>query len=168
MTQKLAGHMVVLAGTNLVLNPSVEIPHPTQGEAWPANWNWSAANATLATDQAHTGSKSLRIQVVNAIGEWRADVFPVASSQSYGLRCFVKGTGSNQAFLTIRFWSDAGGTQFVGENNVSLEGSFADWTEKSSIVVAPANAVSADIMFRCPSNTTADIYGDDFRVRLTS
>ena len=162
MAQKLAGNLVVLAATNLVSNPSVE-----QGAASPDDW-YSSANTAWADDQAHTGSRSLRILVTDQQADWRAAVFPVAGGQSYSLRCFVKGSGSNETFLTIRFWSDAAGTQFVGENNISLEGSFPNWTEKSGIVVAPANAVSADIMYRCPSNTTADIYGDDFRVRPTS
>ncbi len=162
MSPKLIGQVpVLLQPANLVLNPSVE--QPESGD-WPDNWAWSAANATRVVTQARTGTKSLRLNPTIATAEWRANVFAVIGSQNYRVRGYFKGTGSNETFLTIRWWSDAGGTQFVSENNISLEGSFGAWTEKSGIFSAPANAFSADISFRCPASTTADLYGDDFYV----
>ena len=89
---------------------------------------------------------------------------PGDSGATYRVGGWFKGSGRADCFLTLRFWSDAGGTQFVGEANIPLDGSFTDWTEKPATFAAPGNAVGADIMFRCPANTTVDLYADDFLV----
>ena len=109
-------------------------------------------------------ARSLRIAVTGQTADWRAKVFPVTGGAAYRLCGWFKGSGGAECFLTIRFWSDAGGSQFVGESNIPLDGSYAAWTEKKATFFAPAGAVSADVMLRCPANTTVHLYGDDFAV----
>lgn len=154
--------------SNLVANPSVE-----DGSGSPDNWTSSGGGATWETDDpdngpssvAHSGKKGLRLNVSSGTAWWQAAVFAVEASAVYSLRGFVKGTGSTQTFLTIRWWSDAGGTVFIREDNIMLNATYSGFTLVEQSFTAPGTAVSADIVFRCPSTTTADIYGDSFSVR---
>ncbi len=160
MTQKLVGGVTtVLLPPNLLTNPSVEEP---SGGDWPDAWNWSASNATRSAAQAHDGSKSLRVNPTASTGEWLSSLYTVVGGVNYRLCGYFKGTGGGECFLTVRWWSDVGGTQFVGEQNIALSDTYADWTEISGVFWAPGGAVRADVMFRCPAPTTVDIYGDSF------
>ena len=144
----------------LIANASVErggIP------GWPAEWYHSAAGTAWA-NIARRGNHSLHIQVIAQTADWRSVYFGVKAG-TYRLSGYVKGIGSNQTFLTIRWFSNPNGTGFISEDNISLDGTFADWTLRQQDFVAPSGAQSADVMFRCPAATTADIYGDDFSVR---
>jgi len=147
----------------LLANPSVEQDADNSGV--PDRWNVSASGALWSSAQARTGVRSLRLNVAEATAQWIAYAFPVTGNDSYDLSAYIKGTGSGQTFLTIRWWSDVGATAFISEDNIMLNGTYADWTRIVQTFIAPANAVSADVVFRCPSPTTADIYGDDFSVR---
>ena len=160
---KFAGNFAVLPLGNLVRNWSVE---EEKGDlpGWPEDWYWSVSNATWA-NQGHTGQHSLRINVSGATGEWRSLPFPVQANKTYRVEAWVKGVGSDQTFLTIRWWTNPDGTGFISEDNIPLYQDYSDWTKISQDFVAPPTAQSADILFRCPAVTTADIYGDDFSVR---
>lgn len=151
---------------NLVANWSVE-----DGSGTPTNW--ATSGGTWVTDDpnngpssvAHSGKKGLRINVSASTAWWQSAVFLVEASATYNVRGFFKGAGSTQTFLTIRWWSDAGGTVFISENNITLNATYSGFTLVESDIAAPGTAVSADIVFRCPSSTTADMYGDSFSVR---
>lgn len=147
----------------LLANPGVEIDADSSGV--PDSWNVSALGAEWSNSEAHSGSRSLRLNVAASTGQWIAYAFLVTGSVSYRLRAFVKGVGSSQTFLTIRWWSDTGATAFISEDNIMLNDTYADWTQIEQELSAPSNAQSADVVFRCPSSTTADLYGDDFSVR---
>ena len=67
--------------------------------------------------------------------------------------------------LAARWFSDLDGLNWITEQWLVLDGIFNDWTHRSHIVTAPANALSGDLMFRAAFATTADMYGDDFSVR---
>ncbi len=151
-------------GENLLLNPSVE-----DGAGPPSNWNQGAntewVNALPENGPAvgvHSGAYSLRILVSGATGEFISAQFGVIGSRDYVLGAFVRGQGSAQTFLTIRWWN---GGSFLGENNISLDQNYTGWKLVFAFLTAPASALTADVAFRCPSSTVADIYGDDFFVR---
>lgn len=153
-------------GENLVANWSVEdgggSPDywTTSGGAWETDDPNNGPSAV-----AHSGKKGLRLNVSGGTAWWQSAVFGVEASATYNLRAFVKGVGSTQTFLTIRWWSDPSGTVFVGENNIMLNAVYSGFTMVEGDIAAPGTAQSADIVFRCPSATTADIYGDSFSVR---
>lgn len=144
---------------NLVANPSGE-----EGTSEPNDW-YHSVSATEWALAARSGERSLRLNPVGATADWRAAHFTVVGGAGYRLRAYVKGTGSVQAFLTIRWFSDPGGSSFISEDNLALGGTYADWTLCQGDISAPGNAQSADLMFRCPTPTTVDLYGDDFYVR---
>ncbi|MBI1296671.1 hypothetical protein GC175_17080 [bacterium] len=143
---------------NLLANPGGE------GESL-SNWFASAQNAERSSAEAHTGTYSLRLNPSGGTGDWRASVFLVEANRVYQVSGVFKGQGSGQTFLTIRWWSDLAGTAFVKEDNIPLPSTYADWTKIAQSFTAPATAQSADLMFRCPATTTADIYGDNFGVQ---
>lgn len=149
--------------SELLANPGVEFDIDSSGV--PDSWNVSPSGAQWSNSEAHSGSRSLRLTVSGATAEWIAYPFAVTGSASYRLRAYVKGSGSTQTFLTVRWWSDAGATAFISEDNRMLNSTYADWKLIEQTFTAPSNAVTADVMFRCPAATTADIYADDFSVR---
>lgn len=155
------GHAASSSGfPELIANPSVEVEGDT---GYPASW-FRSSNTSWGS-VARRGVRSLRIQVTDQTADWRAQYFAVTAGVTYRLLGYFKGTGSAQTFLTIRWFSNPNGTGFISEDNINLEGVFADWTLKQQDIVAPIGAQSADVMFRCPAATAADIYGDDFSVR---
>lgn len=146
--------------TELVQNACVDY-----GTGSPDNWTATGAGATWDATTYRSASRSLRLNVSGATAWWQASYFAVSGNQSYRLRAWVKGTGSTQTFLTIRWWSNPDGTGFISEDNIMFNSTYTNWTRVAQDFTAPASAQSADIMFRCPAATTADIYGDDFSVR---
>lgn len=158
MGAKMIGSVAVLTPVNILSNGGVE-----QGAESPDDW-YTSANTAWSTAQARRGTHSLQIAVTNQTADWRAKVFPVVGGAAYRVSGWFKGAGSSECFLTIRFWSDAEGTAFLGESNIVLDAEYASWTQKVGTFIAPGLAVSADVLFRCPSNTTAAIFGDDFAV----
>lgn len=149
-------------GTELLANGSVEI-----GEAVPEDWFYSLQNTEWA-NQGRSGNRSLRINVANAMADWRSSLFPVTGDESYRVGVWLKGASTPQVVLAARWFSDVGGSNYITEQWLILDGTFADWTLKNHVIQAPANAVVCDLMFRAAFNTTADIYGDDFSVRIVN
>lgn len=143
----------------LVANAGVEV-----GEAVPEDWFYSLQNTEWA-NQGHNGNRSLRINVANAMADWRTVLFPVVGGRRYRVGVWLKGTSTAQVVLAARWFSDIGGANYISEEWLVLDGVFADWTLRKHAIQAPANAVVCDLMFRAAFNTTADIYGDDFSVR---
>lgn len=149
-----------ITDSELLANVNVE-----SGTTTPTSWNKSASNTTWSTDEARSGSYSLQINVSASTGDWRSDSVEVSGDQNYRLRAFVKGTGSAGTYVTIRWFSNTDGSGFISEDNITLNSTYSDWTEVKSDLKAPATAQSADVMFRVPSSSTANIYADDFSVR---
>lgn len=151
------------AGPELVSNPDVE-----EGTSAPDDWFASATGATWDTTTYHTEGHALRLNVTAATADWRALFFLATGSMTYRVKAMVKGVGSADTHLTVRWFSDTGGATFVSEQNITLNATYADWTVIEQDCPAAATAQSADILLRCAAATTADIYGDDFSVRLLS
>lgn len=147
-------------GRNLVANPSAEL-----GVATPDAWFLSATGAAWAVGTAHSGVRALRLHVAGGVADWRSAACPVRGGAAYHVAIWVRGAGSPQTFLTIRFFSDAAATAFLAETNLPLAAAYPDWTLRAIAVTAPASAVRADLVLRCPAPTTTDLYADDFSVR---
>lgn len=146
--------------SELVVNGCVDY-----GTNNPDGWAATGTGATWDTTTYRSGNHSLRLNVNGATAWWQSNWFFVDAGLRYRLRAWVKGTGSTQTFLTIRWWENDNGTGFISEDNIMLNGTYTDWTYIAQEFNAPYNARTADVMFRCPAATTADIYGDDFSVR---
>lgn len=143
----------------LVANAGAEV-----GAADPASWFHLPAGTEWA-NQGHNGVRSLRLNVAGAMADWRTALYPVTGGRRYRVGLWVKGTGTPQMVLAARWFSDAGGANYLTEQWLILGGTFANWTRKGHIVQAPVGALAGDLMFRAAFNTTADLYGDDFFVQ---
>lgn len=143
----------------VVANPSVET-----GASEPDNWFHTLTGTEWAT-QGRSGNRSLRINVANDLADWRSSVYPIVGERRYRVGLWVKGNGTPQMILAARWFSDAGGLTYITEQWLILDGIWGDWTPVSHNIVAPANALSGDLMFRAAFATTVDLYGDAFAVR---
>lgn len=143
---------------NLVANPSVEL-----GDVDPTSW-FHSDHTEWVTGNAYDGDKALRINVANGTADWRSAVFPVVGGKTYRVGVWVKGAADIVTVLPCRWWSDEAGTSYITENWLVLEGANPVWTKYQHDLVAPANAVSADLMFRAAFDTTVDVFGDMFFV----
>lgn len=145
---------------NRIPNYSVE-----SGVDWPENWYHSVSGA-FWSDEAHSGFKSLLLDVTDATANWRSRAFQVIAGEIYTLQAWVKGEAlSGEFFLTVRWWRDLAATDFISEDNVPIPlGSYPDWRLFEGSFTAPAEAVSADVLFRCPTPSTGRVYADDFAV----
>ncbi|MBI1296659.1 hypothetical protein GC175_17020 [bacterium] len=150
------------AGPELVSNPDVETD---TGGGVPRDWFASATGTQWSTAEYHTENHSLRLNVTAATADWRSLHFLVNGNRTYRIKVMAKGTGSADTYLTIRWFSNTDGTGFISEQNIALSSTYSTWTVIEQDIVAPGTAQSADLVFRCPSATTADIYGDDFSIR---
>ncbi len=147
-------------GEELLENSAVDL-----GEDNPTNWSHSETGTGWSENEFRSSPRSLWLGTLNTTAEWRSDYFPVIENTLYRLAGFFKGEGSSETFLTIRWFSDSAGTNFISEQNISLNSVYTDWTQIILDTTSPAGALSADVLFRCPSNTTVSLYGDDFTVR---
>jgi hypothetical protein len=151
--------------TNLVANHSVETG--ATGTTTPQNWTRSANGAEWSTTYARTGSRSIEINVNNASAEWNSTAGPVTEGTTYETSGFFTGNvTAGQFFLTIRWFSDSGGTSFIAENDTAIPGNYSRWSPLGGDFTAPSGAKSCEIAFRA-ENGTGDVYGDDFEVRQT-
>jgi hypothetical protein len=148
-------------GTELVSNQDVEV-----GSVDPDSWFKSVQGASWVASEFRSGAKSLHLSVSGSSADWRANHFSVNGLREYKVRTFVKGSGDANTFLTIRWFSDAAGNNFISENNIVLNNSYSTWTEAVNDFVSPATAQSADIMFRVTGSAVADLYADEFSVRV--
>lgn len=136
------------------------------GSGTPSDWYASASGATWDSVIKRTGYRSLKLETNNGVADWRSTHFAVTGNREYRIQGVFLGQGSNQCFLTIRWFSNPDGTGFISEHNTAINGTYNNWTLIAPYVQSPGNAQSADLMFRCPSNTTVSINGDDFSVRM--
>lgn len=147
-------------GGELMANADIEA-----GTGAPDYWFASATGATWDSTAKRTGYRSLNLNVSGATADWRSTHFGVLPNREYQVQAVFKGTGSADCLLTIRWFSNANGTGFISEVNATLNATYATWTPVAFQAQSPSGALSADVMFRCPSNTTVNINGDDFSVR---
>jgi intein/homing endonuclease len=143
---------------NRVPNYSVE-----NGLDWPDDWYHSETGAYWA-DVPRTGFKSLLLDVTDATADWRCKAFQVLAGEVYTLQAWVKGEAvSGEFFITVRWWRDLAATNFISEDNIPIPiGSYPDWRLFEASFKAPAEAVAADVLFRCPTPSTGKVYADDF------
>ena len=152
--------------TNLVPNPSVEIGET--GAVTPHDWFSSEIGTEWSIAYARTGARSSRINITNATAEWRGNVSPVHEEYTYQVYGFFRGeVTADQFFLTVRWFSDLEGLNFIVESNISIPvGNYSEWSRLGDIFTAPKGAKSCEIAFRAV-NGSGDMYGDDFEVRRT-
>jgi len=145
---------------NRIPNNSVE-----NGAEWPDDWYHSETGAYWV-DVPKTGFKSLLLNVSNSTADWRCKAFQVIPNETYTLQAWIKGIAeSGEFFLTIRWWRDLAATDFISEDNIPIPlGTYDEWVLFSRDFTTPAEAVSADVMFRCPTPSTGKVYADDFAV----
>lgn len=143
----------------LVFNASAET-----GDAEPDNW-FHSENGTEWANQGYTGNRSLRINVASATADWRSSLYLVTGGKAYRVGVWLKGAAAGECFLTVRWFANQDGSGFISENNILLNGIYVTWQRVLATLLSPVNAHSGDVVWRCPSPSTADIYGDDFLVR---
>jgi hypothetical protein len=109
--------------------------------------NWTPINGptlTRSTAQAHEGVASMLITPDGASADPRAqsEAIAVVAGRSYFGQGWLRSPGTPTVGITIRWYSDAGGSAFVSESG-SLAALTADtWTYSSVTGVAPSGAVS--------------------------
>lgn len=155
-----AEQVIKAAYPQLVANPSGEA-----GGGEPDDWFHSLTGTEWNNSEAHSGSRSLRINVASDTADWRSAVYPVTGGHDHRVGLWLKGTGTPETIVAVRWFSDTEGAAWITEEWIVLTGVYADWTHITNIVTAPANAQSGDLMFRAAFATTADLSGDDFSVR---
>lgn len=144
----------------LVPNANVEA-----GVSAPDSWFHSLSGTEWPAGEGHTGSRSLRINVTNDMADWRSSPVAIVGGRKYRVGMWVRGLGSSEMILSVRWFSDADGANWITEQWIPLNATYADWTPIYRTLLTPANARSGDLMFRTAFATTADIYGDNFSVR---
>jgi len=156
----LVGVVEKLSRLQRISNPSVEI-----GAVTPDDWYYGG-QAFWSEEKARTGKKSLLINVSAQTADWRCKAFDVRGGKTYYLEGHLTGTHeAGEVFLTIRWFREVGGVDFISEENIPLPiGSYPDWEKLSGNFVAPAEAKSADVLFRVPTASTAKVYADDIIV----
>jgi hypothetical protein len=128
---------------NLVPNNSVETG--TTGTTTPQNWTGSPNGAEWSTTYARTGSRSIEINVNNASAEWNSTAGPVTEGVTYEISGFFRGeVTAGQFFLTIRWFSDSGGTSFIAENDTSIPGNYSRWAQLGGDFTAPNGQKAAE------------------------
>jgi hypothetical protein len=148
------------------MNPSVE-----QGDPYPDWWNHSSwCNRTCwSSEQARTGSKSLKLVANSSSDDWRSHVFNVSPLKNYIFRCYVNGTVTDgEWYLTIRWFnaSEPIYENLIFPNNTQISiGQYLNWTQIIGFnFTAPPTAVVGDLLFHS-INGTGTLYADDFEVR---
>lgn len=143
---------------NRIPNWSVEL-----GVGEPDDWFHSVAGAYWVSE-AHVGFKSLLLDVSDSTADWRVKAFQVMAGEKYTLQAWVKGEAvSGEFFITVRWWRDLAATDFISEDNIPIPlGSYPEWRLFEGVFTAPAEAVAADVQFRCPTPSTGRVYADDF------
>jgi len=142
---------------NLLANPSVE-----SGSGTPASWTLSG-QATWP-DVGRTGSKSVRLLPTASAGEAAAAYVPVIGGTIYTASAWLQGPASGNVTLGVRWYSDAGGLNLIGESSAAVVGSYATWTEVAAAFTAPFGAQSAVFVYRAGGVGAVDVYGDSFSV----
>lgn len=131
------------------------------GSTTPTNWTKGGDDqGALSWEDGgpYVGVRHLRIDTTaEEKAEWQSSKFKVMPSQAYRWGALAKGVCGNQAFMTLRWFSDEAGSEWVSEVNIALEGTFADWTLKDDYCRAPATALSADLIFKIASDQENDI-----------
>jgi hypothetical protein len=146
---------------NLILNPSVET-----GETGPDYWVSSGNGTFWSTNYARTGSRSLRIDVVNASAKWESKTTAITEGTSYQILGFFTGKVTAGNFsLSVEWFSDA--KVLIIEDKIPIPvGSSTQWLQIGNAFTAPSGAKSCSIVLEAV-NGTGDLYGDDFEVRQT-
>lgn len=147
---------------NVIANPSVEngeCPNCT-------DWYNSSIGAYWNNQTAYTGSKSLLLNVSDNVADWRCRAFEVLANKTYVFQGWIKGSASNgEFFITLRWWRDVNATDFISEVNIPIPlGHYEKWRLIENETTAPSETMAADVQFRCPTNSTGELFGDDFLV----
>jgi hypothetical protein len=148
---------------NLVSNPSVEL-----GTTSPQDWLSTGNGTEWSTTYARTDARSIRINVTNSSAEWRSNATEVKGEQGVPFQVqafFLGNVTKDYFFLSVRWFSDLQGLEFISENNISISvGSYLQWSLIGGTVDAPSQAKSFEIVFLAV-NGSGNLYGDSFEIR---
>ncbi len=143
--------------TNYLANPSFET-----GTTLPDSWTLNGAPVTRVTTDMNSGAYAVRIQTSAQTANCLSAPVAVTAGNLYKVGTYVKGTVSGaQWFVTVRWWSQAGGTGFISQTNMTIQvGTYSTWQYLGAAMLAPTGAVSATVDLRSV-NGTGDVYFDD-------
>ena len=140
----------------------LQSPHVVDGGDPPTGWS-KINSAVLRSDDGYRSSRSLRLNPTAATGEWWSDRVRVKPNAILLLSARVKGTGSVNVELRVRYWDSM--SAFISEDGIAAGGACAEWTEIRRFTEAPAAAFEADARWVVVAADTADIGGDAFSLR---
>jgi len=144
------------SAVNLVPNGDVEGSGGTL-----TGWSRNGAGAALSED-AFSGRQALYLG--DTAASWRSPVFPVKGNHTYLFGGHFKGGGAGHFYLTLRFYGNRERTRQVGEERLPLKGTLWPYIRQSKRVVAPPEAVAADIAFEMEEPDVGHLLGDAFFV----
>lgn len=147
---------------NLVLNPSVEEFDATT--TLPLHWatgGWGTNTPIYTYDTTgNTGARSLKVELTSYTdgdAKWYFDPIPVTPGQRYLVTDYYMSNVATQVSVEFNL---SNGTQAYPEIGFPVAAS--DWTKFSTVVTAPANAVSMTVLHFI--NKTGWLATDDYSV----
>ncbi|NLF18310.1 MAG: hypothetical protein GX595_13815, partial [Lentisphaerae bacterium] len=180
MTQRLFALLLFLsflvsAAENLCPNPSME---DAAGDGvGPVGWAMErgAPGGTWATDQAHTGERSLKVvgQAGATLG-WVSPVIPVEAGRQYVLALWARlqeVTGANGAFVALYHLDEKG--ERIGQSGmITLGGTGSivattDWTEHLTVSQFPPEVKGVRVNLRL-YGATGTAWFDDVTLRVNA
>lgn len=146
----------------LVVNASFET---LDGDGWPAPWILDANRAQTAaasTEQARTGTTSLRVQNVSgtSVGV-RTPKLPAEEGVEYTAKVWTFTESGTPAQLFLEFF-DAGGRRLV--NHFVQPNASPDWQEVTLAAVAPAGTVTLNVAVYGATAATGVSFHDDVSI----
>lgn len=134
----------VPSGGNLIANPSMEIPDPSNSKA-PLGWTGSSwgTNTSVFTylKTGHTGTRSVKAQVTNytnGAAYWYFDNAPVTGGQMYDFTDYYESNIDNEIDATVTMSDGSVQYLYIGEAFPSPK----SWTKFEAQFTAPVGAVS--------------------------
>ena len=137
----------IAVDNNFVLNSRMELGTGNDRDSW-----FHSASYTSVVTASDAPSFNTVIEIndtsTTAYGDWRSQAINVSgfSTMAWAFenqRLAMNGT----AYAYLRWFADAGATQFISEEVVPLSGTTVGWQSYYKIVNVPGNAVTADIRF---------------------
>ncbi len=153
------------SGNTQSVQRSVTVTRLTNGhfEAGQADWSgWAAGTIERLTQDTARHSSAKLTLASNLIRSLTHSRIPVQAGTSYGLTVTQKAQGVTSGFGMIRvIWLNAAGsnTGLPPSDTATFSGT-SEWTTGTTVIKAPAGAVSAEVQLRAYPGT-GTIYFDD-------
>jgi peptidoglycan/xylan/chitin deacetylase (PgdA/CDA1 family) len=153
------------AATNLVPNPSVEIPNPANPNQ-PQNWItdlWGTTKATFSyATTGHTGSRSVKTQITKAgtgDAKWYFNEIPVTAGQAYLFSDYW--TANIPSRVTIQYHLKSGSYQY---KDLGTPAASANWQQFQKSFVVPTNVTALTVFHLITASGTLSV--DDYSLTL--